>query len=304
MTLTLLGTGRYVPKTIVPNAEFEKTLDTTDEWIVQRTGIRERRICKGETLLDMALGSAKAALANAGMPRIDAIIAASATQDYHFPPLACRLGTALGLNGPFCMDVGATCSGFVYALDVAAHYIHAGSAETVLVVSAEMLSALTDYTDRATCILFGDAAAAAVVAKGDKPYSSVLNCAADPEESLFCKSGGTVVMNGSGVYKFAVGVASKSIGGVLEKAGLCMDDIDWFILHQANIRIINGIVSRCGIDPAKVPISLDQYANPSSATIPLTLDLMREDGRLRPGQRILLSGFGAGLTYGASVFEV
>ncbi|MCL1807589.1 MAG: ketoacyl-ACP synthase III [Oscillospiraceae bacterium] len=304
MTIKLLGTGSYLPATIISNAEFEKTLDTTDEWIVKRTGIRERRIARDETLLDLALGSAKAALADAGEPRIDAVIAASASLDYQFPPLACRIGTALGLDGPFCMDVGATCSGFVYGLDIAAHYINAGSAETVLVAAAEKLSSLTDYTDRSTCILFGDAAAAAVVTKGDKAYFSHLACAADPENSLFCRAGETIKMNGSGVYKFAVNAAAKSIRQVLEKASVGIDDIDWFILHQANIRIIDGIVSRVGIPKDKVPITLDRYANPSSATIPLTIDVMREDGRLKPGQRVLLSGFGAGLTYGASIMEV
>ena len=304
LTIKLLGAGRCLPKTAVPNAEFEKTLDTTDEWIIQRTGIRERRICKDETLLDLAAGAARAALDNAGAPPVSAVIAASASPDYHFPPLACRLGNALGFDGPFCLDVGATCSGFIYALDIAAHYVNAGSADTVLVVAAEKLSSLTDYTDRATCVLFGDGAAAAVVTKGDKPYHSVLHCAADPGDSLFCRVGGTIRMNGGGVYKFAVTAASKAIGEVLVKAKLDIGDIDWFVLHQANIRILDGIAGRCGIDPAKVPVTLDKYANPSSATIPLTLDLMREDGRLRPGQRVLLSGFGAGLTYGASIWEV
>jgi 3-oxoacyl-[acyl-carrier-protein] synthase-3 len=288
----------------VPNSFFEQTLDTTDEWIVQRTGIRERRHCDGETVFDLAVGAAKAALDSSGMPAVDAVIVSTGTHDYHFPPLACRIATALGLNGPFCFDVGATCSGFVYSLDIAAHYLNAGSAETVLVVAAEKLSDFTDFTDRTTCILFGDAAAAVVLRKGDKPYTSVLACAADPESSIYCKAGEKTIMNGSGVYKFAVGAASRSINGVLAKAGLTVDDIDWFVLHQANLRIIEGIVSRCKISMDKVPVTLDRYANPSSATIPLTISLMREDGRLKAGQRVLLSGFGAGLTYGASILEV
>jgi 3-oxoacyl-[acyl-carrier-protein] synthase-3 len=330
LTLRLLGTGHCVPAAAVPNAEFAKTLDTTDEWIVRRTGIRERRLCRDETLLDLALGAAGDALEQAaesghgtyslkgtdpdsgmlppdtrgGTLPPDAVIVSSSTLEYHFPPLACQIGTALGLNGPFCMDVGATCSGFVYALDIAAHYINAGSAGTVLVVAAEKLSPLVDFTDRATCILFGDGAAAAVVTKGDKPYTSYLACAADPDRSLYARTGEKMVMNGSGVYKFAVATAPGAIEAVLRKAGLGLGDIDWFILHQANIRIIESIVSRCGIDPDKVPITLDLYANPSSVTIPLTLDLMRQDGRLLPGQRVLTLGFGAGLTYGASIFEI
>jgi 3-oxoacyl-[acyl-carrier-protein] synthase-3 len=298
-----------MPAAVVPNAEFEKTLDTSDEWIVQRTGIHERRLCKGESLLELALGAAKAAIGSVrGLPEnappVDAVIATSASFEYHFPPLACQIGTALGLNGPFCMDLSATCSGFVYGLDVAAHYLNAGSAERVLVVSAEKLSSVMDFTDRSTCILFGDGAAAAVVSKGSKPYVSYLACAADPEDCLYARTGETMVMKGSGVYKFAVTAAPEAVKTVLEKASLGFGDIDWFVLHQANIRIIDSIISRLGIDPAKVPITLDKYANPSSVTIPLTLDLMREDGRLKPGQRILTAGFGAGLTYGASIWEV
>jgi 3-oxoacyl-[acyl-carrier-protein] synthase-3 len=298
-----------MPPTVLKNSEFVKTLDTSDEWIVKRTGIRERRIAKNETLLDIALGAARKAIENAPKRNgedfpVDAVIATSATQEYHFPPLACQIGTALGLDGPFCMDVGATCSGFIYGLDAAAHYLNAGSAERVLVVSAEKLSALTDYTDRATCILFGDGAAAAVVSKGDKPYTSHLGCAPDTENCLYARAGEKLVMKGSGVYKFAVTVAPKAVEAVMKKASLTPGDIDWFILHQANIRIIESVIDRLQLDPAKVPITLDHYANPSSATIPLTLDLMREDGRLKPGQRILMLGFGAGLTYGASIMEV
>ncbi len=309
MTLKILSTGRGMPPTVVTNKDYEKTLDTTDEWIVKRTGIRERRLCKDEPLLELALGAANAALGSAPerggeRPPVDMVIATSASLEYHFPPLACQIGTALGLNGPFCLDIGATCSGFVYGLDIAAHYLNAGSAERVLVVSAEKLSSVTDFTDRSTCILFGDGAAAVVAEKGDKPYFSHLACAADPENSLYARSGGKMVMKGSGVYKFAVSAAPKAVEAVLEKASLEAGDIDWFVLHQANIRIIESIINRLDLDPAKVPITLDKYANPSSVTIPLTLDLMREDGRLKPGQRILIAGFGAGLTYGASILEV
>ncbi len=309
MTLKLLSTGRCMPPTVVTNKDFEETLDTSDEWIVRRTGIRERRLCKDESLLDIALGAAKNAIASAPesggeLPLVDMIIATSASLEYHFPPLACQIGTALGLNGPFCLDVGATCSGFVYGLDIAAHYLNAGSAERVLVVSAEKLSSVTDFTDRSTCILFGDGAAAAVVGKGDKPYFSHLACSADPENCLYAHSGGKMVMKGSGVYKFAVSAAPRVVEAVLKKASLRFRDIDWFVLHQANIRIIESIINRLDLDPAKVPITLDKYANPSSVTIPLTLDLMREDGRLKPGQKILIAGFGAGLTYGASILEV
>jgi 3-oxoacyl-[acyl-carrier-protein] synthase-3 len=304
LTLKILGSGYALPAKAVPNSFFEKTLDTTDEWIVQRTGISERFLCEDETLLELGLSAAKTALSNAGVPEVDSIIVSSATHDYHFPPLACRIATELGCNGPYCFDVGATCSGFVYSLDIAAHYLHAGSANTILVVSAENLSRLTDFTDRSTCILFGDAAAAVVVSKGDKPYTSLLACESDCDESIYCRGGEKIVMNGRGVYKFAVGAASRSISGVLAKAGLSADDIDWFILHQANLRIIEGVMSRLKIPLEKVPITLDRYANTSSATIPLTISLMREDGRLKPGHRILLSGFGAGLTYGASILEV
>jgi len=304
LTIKLLGTGHALPAKTVPNSFFEQTLDTTDEWIVQRTGIRERRFCEEETLLDLAVSAAKSALADAGVEQVDSIIVSSATHEYQFPPLACRVATELGFSSPFCFDVGATCSGFVYSLDIAAHYLHAGSVNTVLIISAEQLSHLTDFTDRTTCILFGDAAAAAVVTKGDKPYTSYLACERDPDSSIYCKAGGKTVMNGSGVYKFAVGAASRAINTVLEKAGHTKDDIDWFILHQANLRIIEGIANRCKISMDKIPITLDRYANPSSATIPLTIDTLRKDGRLKSGQRVLLSGFGAGLTYGASILEV
>jgi 3-oxoacyl-[acyl-carrier-protein] synthase-3 len=304
LTLKLLGTGYSLPQKIVPNSFFEQTLDTTDEWIVQRTGIRERRHCEDETVLDLGLSAAEAALENAGVSSVDAIIVSTGTHDYHYPPLACRIATGLGYNAPFCFDVGATCSGFVYALDIAAHYLCAGSVETVLIIAAEQLSGFADYTDRTTCILFGDAAGAVVAGRGDKPYTSLLACAADPENSIFCRVGEKTIMNGSGVYKFAVGAASRSINAVLEKAGLTADDIDWFVMHQANVRIIEGIASRCKIPMEKVPVTLDRFANPSSASIPLTISVMREDGRLKPGQRVLLSGFGAGLTYGASILEV
>lgn len=304
MTIKLLGLNHCVPSTVLTNADFEKTLDTTDEWIVKRTGIRERRVCRGETLFDLAFSAVNGALKDAGNPPVDAIFVSTASPDFYFPTLSCQLGTALGLNGPFCMDVGATCSGFVYILDIAAHYVNAGTVNTALVVSAEQLTSLMDYTDRSTCILFGDAAAAAVVTKGDAPYFSHLACAPDPDESLYAKIGGTMKMSGNGVYKFAVASMPDAVEAVLQKASLTVSDIDWFVFHQANSRIIASIVDRLGIDPAKAPVTIDLYANTSSASIPLTLSLMKADGRLKPSQKVLLAGFGAGYTYGTSIITV
>lgn len=318
----IIGTGKYVPEKILTNSDLEKMVETSDEWIVSRTGIRERHIAAPEQATsDLAYEAAVKALASAGMTaeELDLIIIATITPDMAFPSTACILQDKLGAKGAAAFDLSAACSGFVYGLATATSFIQAGMYKNALVIGADCLSRITDYTDRNTCVLFGDGAGAVVVGevpegRGFKSFDLGAEGAGGPLLKL--EAGGSrlpasaqtlenklhyIYMNGREVFKFAVRVMGTATDVVLEKAGLDKSDIDVFVPHQANIRIIQSAMQRLDLPEEKVMINVDKYANTSAASIPLALVEAAEEGRMKEGDRVLMVGFGGGLTWGASV---
>ncbi len=327
------GTGSYLPTIAVTNPMFERLVETSDEWITTRTGIRNRYLSDGEPAWAMGVQAARKALeaAGAAAEEVDVIIVSSVTPDYHTPSMSCILQDELGAAGASCLDINAACSGFVFAYDLALRYLCDPDIRNVLIVSSERLSAITDYSDRSTCVLFGDGAGAALIGKrpdGDVPgrvsdYTvlgaegslgrNIVSRAeyrehpfrtghADPER--FPDNNGVFIhMGGQDVYKFAVRVIVDSIGRLLDKNGLTLDDIAWIIPHQANDRILEAAAKRLGTDPSRMVSIIGDIGNTSSATIPICMDRMVADGRLRRGDRVILCGFGGGLTYGAALVE-
>lgn len=307
MKARIAGTGSFLPDRILTNFDLEKMVDTSDEWIVQRTGIRERRICaEDETIVTMGVAAARKALENAGIDasEIGMIVLSNSTPDYFFPSAACRIQRELGAKNAFAFDLAAACTGSIYALELAARQIETGAVKNALVIASEQLSAVTDYTDRATCVLFGDAAGAAVLTGGETGMlGSYL--ASDPRnwEALYAAIPGKAVMNGKEVYKFAVSAMPEAINRVLEKTGKTMDDVRWLVPHQANIRIIEYVMDKCDIPRDKVVITIDRFGNTSSSTVMVALDELNAQGKLSKGDLVLLVAFGAGLTYGAVLLE-
>jgi len=320
----IIGVGHYVPEKILSNADLEKIVDTSDEWIRTRTGIRERRIAsEGETTCDMAVRAARAALESAGVApgEVDAVVFATGTPDYfNIPSTACLLQQALGLPRAWGYDLAAACSGFVYALDAGTTAIAAGRADTVLVVGAEKLSAFTDYADRNTCVLFGDGAGAAVLRVSDTPgvLSTVLGMDGSKSELIILPGGGTrnppsekVLderlcywhMQGRELFKVAIHTLTQGALDALAKAHLTLEDIDVIIPHQANARIIDAVCDRLGGEAArqKLFLDLDRFGNTSAASIAIALSDAVSQGRVVPGNKVLLTAFGGGLTWGAAV---
>lgn len=308
MNTHITGTGRFLPPQVLTNDDLTRIVDTSDEWIISRTGIRERHIAREMTTLDMAEQASLMALADAGLKTadIDLIIVATVTPDRALPSLACDLQCRMGFENAFCFDLGAACSGFIYAVDVASRYLATGGAQHALIVSSEKLSQITDYTDRTTCVLFGDGAGAAVLSASEKPggqLGSYLAARGDNGAALNCDVGGLVKMDGHEVYRFAVRAMPDAIDQVLKRTGHKAQDLTYVIPHQANIRIIRSVMQRHDISPEKVVISLDRYGNTSSSTIPIALDELARDGKVKKGDLIMMVGFGAGLTYGATLYE-
>lgn len=318
----VIGTGKYVPERILTNQDMEKMMDTNDEWIVSRTGIRERHIAAPEQATsDLAFEAAKAAAASAGIKHedIELIIVATVTPDSAFPSTACILQDKLGAKGAAAFDLSAACSGFVYGLATATSLIQTGMYNNALVIGADCLSRITDYTDRNTSVLFGDGAGAVILGevpegRGFKSFDLGAEGAGGPLLNL--QAGGSrlpaseetvankqhyIYMNGREVFKFAVRVMGTATIDVLEKAGIGKEDVDLFIPHQANIRIIQSAMQRLELPEEKVVINVDKYANTSAASIPLALVEAAEEGRMKPGDKVLMVGFGGGLTWGASV---
>ncbi|MBD7967166.1 ketoacyl-ACP synthase III [Paenibacillus sp. Sa2BVA9] len=318
----VIGTGKYVPERILTNQDMEKMMDTNDEWIVSRTGIRERHIAAAEQATsDLAYEAAKAAAASAGIKHedIELIIVATVTPDSAFPSTACILQDKLGAKGAAAFDLSAACSGFVYGLATATSLIQTGMYNNALVIGADCLSRITDYTDRNTSVLFGDGAGAVILGevpegRGFKSFDLGAEGAGGPLLNL--QAGGSrlpaseetvankqhyIYMNGREVFKFAVRVMGTATIDVLAKAGLGKEDVDLFIPHQANIRIIQSAMQRLDLPEEKVVINVDKYANTSAASIPLALVEAAEEGRMKPGDKVLMVGFGGGLTWGASV---
>jgi len=318
----IVGTGSYLPPKRLSNAQLAEQLardgiETSNEWIVERTGIHFRHFAESDvTASDLALPAARAAIAAAGIAadEIDLIIVATSTPDMVFPSTACLLQHKLGIAGGAAFDVQAVCSGFVYALTVADSMIRTGAANKALVVGAEVFSRILDFKDRTTCVLFGDGAGAVVLAASDKPGILATELHADGKHAgILCVpghvSGGQVSgdpllkMDGQAVFKLAVGVLEKVARSVLEKAGRSDADIDWLIPHQANIRIMQGTAKKLKLPMDKVVVTVDQHGNTSAASIPLALDAAVRDGRVKPGDTVLLEGVGGGFTWGAVLLD-
>lgn len=319
----ILGTGRAVPERVLTNADLEKMVDTSDEWIVTRTGIKERRIASPEEAAsDLGYQAALKALeaSKVKASELDLIIVATITGDMPFPATACIIQGRLGATKAAAFDLAAGCSGWVYSLEVAQSMVKAGY-KRVLVIGVDVLSKITDYTDRSTCVLFGDGAGAAVLGPVKEGYGVLASdlgadgLGADylklPVGGSRCPSqtvaiddpGRYLKMSGNEVFKFAVRAMGDSTQRVLEKANLTGEDISWFIPHQANIRIIKSAASRFNIPEDRIYINVDRYGNTSAASIPIALDEVVETGKVQDGDLILVVGFGAGLTWGSAILR-
>ena len=311
----IVGTGRYLPERVMTNAEFAARLDTSDEWIRERTGIVQRHIAeKGQASSDLALEASRNALQAAGVKaeELDLIIVATSTPDYVFPSTACLLQAKLGVKGSAAFDVQAVCSGFVYGLATADAFIKSGRNKKALVVGAEVFSRILDWNDRGTCVLFGDGAGAVVLTADTKPgiHASVLRADGSQSGMLSVPGnvcGGAIVgspflqMNGQAVFKFAVKVLEESARETVAAADMQLSDIDWLIPHQANVRILEATARKLGLPHEKLVITVDHHGNTSAASVPLALDEFVRAGKIRKGQRLLLQGVGGGFTWGSSV---
>ena len=317
----IMGVGAYLPRTILSNAELAKRVDTSDEWIRERTGIQQRHIvAKGEKTSDLALHAARAALHHAKMEasELDLIVVATTTPDETFPATATTLQARLGMKHGAAFDVQAVCSGFIYGMAVADNFIRVGQAKTVLLVGAESMSKLLDWKDRTTCVLFGDGAGAVVLqgkrGRGDNTDHCVLNTKLYSDgrlhDLLYVDGGpsstqttGHLRMQGKEVFRHAVTNISAAIVASVEEAGLKISDVDWFVPHQANQRILDGTARKLGISPSKVISTVAQHGNTSAASVPLALATAVADGRIHKGQLVLLEAMGGGFTWGASLIR-
>jgi 3-oxoacyl-[acyl-carrier-protein] synthase-3 len=317
----VVGTGAYLPARVVTNHELARTVDTSDEWIVQRTGIRQRHIAAdGEMTSDLACAAARDALQNAGLAaeRVDMIVVATTTPDHTFPACAVAVQAKLGADRAVAFDVQAVCSGFVYALAVADNFVKAGQAQTVLVIGAETFSRLLDWGDRGTCVLFGDGAGA-VVLQAEEGTGTVfdrgvlatsLGSDGRHYRDLYVDGGpsstgttGHVRMNGREVFRFAVNALSTATREVLEIGGLEVGDVDWLVPHQANRRILDAVSRNLGLAPDHVLVTVDQHANTSAASVPLALAAGAAAGKLRPEQIVVVNAMGGGFTWGAGLLR-
>jgi len=315
----VIGIGSYLPEKVLTNTELAKRVDTTDEWIRERTGIRERHIAaEGELTSDLAVHASREALLDAGIDagELDLIVCATTTPDDTFPAAATKVQARLGMTRGAAFDVQAVCSGFIYALSVADNFIKAGQAETILVVGAETMSRLMDWKDRTTCVLFGDGAGALVLraheGAGDNSDRGVLNTKLFSDgrlrELLYVDGGpsttqttGYLRMQGREVFRHAVTNISDAIEASLHGAGLEIDDVAWFVPHQANQRILDGTARRLGIKPERVVTTVAEHGNTSAASVPLALAVAVSDGRIKQGDLVLMEAMGGGFTWGAAL---
>lgn len=319
----MVALGAHVPQRVLTNADLEKMVDTTDEWIVSRTGIRERRIAEpDQSTADLATLAALDILRNSGLAAadLDVLIVPTATPEYLFPSTAAVVQDRIGATNAAAFDLLAACSGFIYGLAQACALVESSLAKNVMVIGAETLSRIADYTDRSTCVLFGDGAAGALIqASDDESLSGFLGFelgtdgsggkdlvlpvggSRNPPHMPFAREDAFLKMNGPSVYKFATRVIADSTSRLLEALEVSIDEIDLFVPHQANTRIIDHAVEKLGIDRSKVVVNVDRYGNTSSASVPLALAEAREQGRLKPGDLLLLIAFGGGLTWGSTV---
>lgn len=317
----VLGCGAYLPQRILTNAELAGKLDTSDEWIVQRTGIRQRHIAaEGEFTSHLAINAARAALADAGVDAqsIDLIVLATSTPDNTFPATAVSVQSALGINHGAAFDLQAVCSGFIFAMATADNFLRSGAFKRALVIGAETFSRILDWNDRSTCVLFGDGAGAIVLdaqqQSGVKPDRGVLTTHLRSDgrhkSKLYVDGGpsstqsvGHVRMEGREVFKHAVGMITDVITDAFKASGITADDIDWFVPHQANKRIIDASAHKLHIAPQKVVLTVDRHGNTSAASIPLALSVAVADGRLKKGDLVLLEAMGGGFTWGSALLR-
>ena len=324
--IKLLGTGSYIPPVVVNNEDLSKIVDTSDEWIVKRTGMKERHLTGGEPTWYMGAEAAKKALAKSGVAPsdIDLTIFTTVTGDFVTPSMASIAAHELGLENSVCFDVNGACSGFVYALDMARRYLATGDCKNVLIISAETLSSIVDYTDRSSCVLFGDGAGACVVTGSDKLYSSYLGSDLSgttklyargrehthpfmgertPMEDSFELQDNFMHMDGKEVYKFATAAMPFAVEQACTRAEMTVDELALIVPHQANTRIVETATKKLGISQDKIFCNIERYGNTSSASIPICLDEIASAKRLKSGDKVCMVGFGAGLTYGAVIFE-
>jgi 3-oxoacyl-[acyl-carrier-protein] synthase-3 len=313
----ILGTGSYLPARILTNADLEKLIDTNDQWIVDRTGIRERHIAaEGEFTSELAAQAARAALDAAGLAvdDIDLLLVATTTPDLVFPSTACIVQSKLGMtNGRPAFDLQAVCSGFIYALSVADQFIKTGAAKHVLVVGAETLSRITDWNDRGNCILWGDGAGAVVLGASSEPgiiathihadgrHKELLRTTTGPSTGM--KEPALMRMEGNPVFKMAVNTLDRIVDETLEANGLQKSDIDWLVPHQANIRIISATAKKLGMSMDNVVTTVAGHGNTSAASVPLAFDVAVRDGRIQRGQTVLMEAFGGGFTWGSALLK-
>ena len=307
MTGKICGTGAYIPEKILDNEALSKLVDTSDEWIRSRTGIRRRHIAgEKETVAFMAGEAAKAALQNAKLngSAVELILAATMSAEEAMPGVAARVQQTIGAKGAASFDINSACTGFLAALNTAQTYIEAGIDKTVLVVGAEKLSSLVDWNDRNSCILFGDGAGA-VVLKADPEglYVQVSHSEGEKGQALTAPKNGFLQMDGRAVFEFAVSRVPEVIREVLKKAGIEKEEVDFYLLHQANRRIISAAVKRLGLEEERFPMNMEEYGNTSAASIPILLYEENRRGKLKKDSLLVLSGFGGGLTYGASLLR-
>jgi 3-oxoacyl-[acyl-carrier-protein] synthase-3 len=314
----IVGTGSYLPPRVMTNDEFAARLETSDAWIRERTGIVQRHIAdEKQASSDLALEASRRALDAAGVAAddLDLIVVATSTPDYIFPSTACLLQAKLGVKGSAAFDVQAVCSGFVYGLSVADNFIKSGNAKRALVVGAEVFSRILDWNDRGTCVLFGDGAGAVVLAADAKPgiHASVLHADGSQAGLLsvpgnVCKGNITgspfLQMNGQGVFKFAVRVLEEVARETLAAADMTLDDVDWLIPHQANVRILDATARKLGLPREKLVVTVDHHANTSAASVPLALDEFVRAGKIRAGHRVMMQGVGGGFTWGAALATI
>ncbi len=318
LTSVVRGIGSCLPDRIVTNDELARSMDTSDEWIVQRTGIKQRHIAgDNEKTSDLAVKAAERALAHAGLAAadIDLIIVATATPDETFPATATRVQDRLGITHGVAFDLQAVCSGFVFALTTADKFLRSGSHKRALVIGAETFSRILDWEDRTTCVLFGDGAGAIVLEATDNPQgrgilTTHLRSDGRHHDKLYVDGGpsstktvGHLRMEGKEVFRHAVGMITDVIKDAYAATGLSSDDLDWFVPHQANRRIIDASAQKLGIAPEKVVTTVDRHGNTSAASIPLALDVAVKDGRIQPGQLVMLEAMGGGFTWGSALLR-
>jgi 3-oxoacyl-[acyl-carrier-protein] synthase-3 len=324
-TVTVAGTGSYLPEKVLTNGDLAKLVDTSDEWITSRTGIKERRIAAAdEATSDLGTKAALAAMEDAGVSAedIDLIVVATVSPDMFFPSTACFIQKKIGAKNAVCFDVSAACSGFLYAMQICRHFINGGNRKTALVIGAEKLSGMTNWEDRNTCVLFGDGAGAAILREDPDAtrhiISSSLNSDGNQTDILTVPGGGsacpitpanaaqklnTIAMQGREVYKHAVTAMRRAAEDALEKAGYTADQLDMIIPHQANLRIIEAVTDRLGISKDKTFINLEKYGNTSAAAVAIALDEANKTGAIKSGDLVLMVAFGSGLTWASTLLR-